>query len=97
MVGSYLSGPEFSPVIRSPILMSATNFLIETLIFPGVFPRGLPRSTQSPNDRIDIVVNKYSPRNNLDPDIGDVSLILLHANGFHKVLPKDLELMSGII
>jgi hypothetical protein len=32
-------------------------------------------------------VNKYSPRSNPTPTTGDVSLVLLHANGFHKVQP----------
>lgn len=79
------------------ITMSAKNFVVETLVFPGVFPRGHPRCTQSPNDRLDIVVNKYSPRTNLVPVTGDVSLILLHANGFHKVLNEAKFLMIGII
>ena len=65
--------------------MSAANFLVETLVFPGVFPRGLARSTQSPEDRLQIVVNKYTPRNNPNPQIGDVTLTMAHANGFHKV------------
>ena len=65
--------------------MSANNFVVETLVFPGVFPRGLPRITLSPTDRLDIVVNKYSPKSNPNPKTGDVTLILLHANGFHKV------------
>jgi len=65
--------------------MSTANFVVETLVFPGVFPRGHPRVTLSPNDRLDIVVNKYSPKSNPNPKTGDVTLILLHANGFHKV------------
>ncbi len=65
--------------------MSGKNFKIETLVFPGVFPRGHPRCTQKPTDRLEVVVNKYSPRNNPEPKVGDVSLVLLHANGFHKV------------
>lgn len=54
-------------------------------MFPGVFPRGHPRVTLSPHDRLDVVVNKYSPKSNPNPKTGDVTLILLHANGFHKV------------
>ena len=66
--------------------MSAKNFIVETLVFSGVYPRGHPRCTQSPNDRLEVVVNKYQPRNNPKPTTVDVSLILLHANGFHKVI-----------
>jgi hypothetical protein len=68
-----------------PAIMSLNKFNIETLVFPGVFPRGHPRCTQKPTDRLEVVVNKYSPRSNPNPKTGDVSLVLLHANGFHKV------------
>jgi hypothetical protein len=65
--------------------MSLNKFNIETLVFPGVFPRGHHRCTQKPTDRLEVVVNKYSPQSNPNPKTGDVSLVLLHANGFHKV------------
>ena len=65
--------------------MSAANFHVETLVYPGVFPRGHPRCTQKPTDRLEIVVNTYVPKNNPSPGARDVTLILLHANGFHKV------------
>jgi hypothetical protein len=75
-------------------VMSLKNFNIETLTFQGVFPRGHPRCTQKPTDRLEVVVNKYTPRSNPNPKTGDVSIILLHANGFHKVL--DLRWISLI-
>jgi len=65
--------------------MSTANFVVETLTFRGVYPRGHPRITLHPTDRLEVVVNKYSPRSNLEPRRGDVSIVLLHANGFHKV------------
>ena len=68
-----------------PAIMSLNKFNLEALVFPGVFPRGHPRCTQKPTDRLEVVVNKYSPRSNPNPKTGDVSLVLLHANGFHKV------------
>jgi hypothetical protein len=77
--------------------MSTKNFVVETLVFPGVFPRGHPRITLSPDDRLDIVVNKYSPKSNPNPKTGDVTLILLHANGFHKVCCLLMKLTVGII
>ena len=77
--------------------MSTKNFVVETLVFPGVFPRGHPRITLSPNDRLDIVVNKYSPKSNPNPKTGDVTLILLHANGFHKACCLSMRLTVGII
>lgn len=73
--------------------MSAENFDVRTLVFTGVHPRGHPRCTQSPVDRLEIVVNKYSPRSNPNPQTGDVALILLHANGFHKALGMTMLLM----
>jgi hypothetical protein len=66
--------------------MSRSNFTIDELVFPGVFPRGHRRCTQSPSDRLDVVVNRYTPRNNPSSQRGDVTLVLLHANGFHKEL-----------
>lgn len=60
-------------------------------MFPGVFPRGHPRCTQSPSDRLEVVVRKYSPWSNPCPAIGDVTLVLMHANGFHKVKIKELS------
>ena len=67
-------------------------------MFPGVFPRGHPRCTQTANDRLDIVVNKYRPKNNPNPKTGDVSLILLHANGLPKVRPGgNFYLKTGTI
>jgi hypothetical protein len=77
--------------------MSAKTFVVENLVFPGVFPRGHPRCTQTPNDRLEIVLNKYVPKNNPNPKVGDVSLILLHANGFHKVFIQGTLLIIGII
>jgi hypothetical protein len=71
--------------------MSAANFNIETLVYPGVFPRGHLRCTQKPTDRLEVVVNKYMPKNNPQPRTGDVTLILLHANGFHKVYSSKLD------
>jgi len=75
--------------------MSAINFNVETLVYPGVFPRGHPRCTQKPTDRLEIVVNKYVPRNNPQAKTGDVTLILLHANGFHKVHSLKLDRADG--
>ena len=80
-----------APSATSTFWMSAENFVVETLTFPGVSPRGHPRVTQSPNDRLEIVVNRYSPKINPNPKTGDVTLILLHANGFHKVCPQVIE------
>ena len=77
--------------------MSTKYFVVETLVFPGVFPRGHPRITLSHDDRLDIVVNKYSPKSNPNPKTGDVTLILLHANGFHKVCCLSMKLTVGII
>jgi len=65
--------------------MSREHFIVEELVFPGVFPRGHRRCTQSPSDRLEVVVNRYTPRWNTSPQTGDVTLVLLHANGFHKV------------
>ena len=81
----------------STFSMSTKNFVVETLVFPGVFPRGHPRITLSPDDRLDIVVNKYSPKSNPNPKTEDVTLILLHANGFHKVCCLSMKLIVGII
>src|SRR5579859_7009581 len=57
--------------------MSTANFVVETLTFRGVYPRGHPRITLHPTDRLEVVVNKYSPRSNLEPRRGDVSIVLL--------------------
>jgi len=77
--------------------MSSKNFIVETLVFPGVYPRGNRRCTQSPADRLEVVVNRYTPRNNPSPKTGDVTLILLHANGFHKVLLHVICLIVGVV
>ena len=65
--------------------MGSQNFIVETLVFPAVYPREFRRCTQSPKDRLEVVVNRYTPRTNPAPKTGDVTLVLLHANGFHKV------------
>ena len=75
--------------------MSAANFRVETFVYPGVFPRGHPRCTQKPTDRLEIVVNKYTPKSNPSPGTGDVTLILLHANGFHEIFSPYFSDVDG--
>ena len=77
--------------------MSAESFIVETTVFDGVYPRSLPRATRSPHDILQIVVNKYTPKNNPNPHVGDVSITLLHANGFHKVCPLAVLVETGIV
>jgi hypothetical protein len=45
---------------------------------------------------LEVVVKKYVPRNNPNPTTGDVSLVMLHANGFHKVWSLVAVLMQEL-
>jgi hypothetical protein len=62
-----------------------TKFQVTEFVFDATYPREHPRDTRSPSDRLEIVGSRYVPLNNLHPGSEDVSLLVCHANGFHKV------------
>ena len=66
--------------------MSGEYFNKIEVTFEGVHPRAHPRCTRTPHDRLTIVGNNYVPKSNRHPATGDVTLIVAHANGFHKEL-----------
>lgn len=62
------------------------SWTVKKHIIPGFFTREFAGATQKHNDRLKVVVNqyipsKYAPRE----DDGAITLVVAHANAFHKV------------
>ncbi|KAF3905483.1 hypothetical protein ABW20_dc0107699 [Dactylellina cionopaga] len=69
-----------------PYTTSKGHFKVEKHIIPAFPIREHLRGTWNDNDLLQLVVNHYKPVNNPDPKPGDLTLIVAHANGFHKEL-----------
>lgn len=77
--------------------MSAHLFRIAEHVVPSQHIREYPRATaHEQEDILNLAVKQYTPLNNLDPQLGNVTIIGAHANGFPKVpLSGQEELMHG--
>jgi hypothetical protein len=76
--------------------MSAHLFRIHEHIVPSQHIREYPRATAGEQeDVLQIAVKQYIPLDNLEPELGDVTIIGAHANGFPKVLLPRTYTMRG--
>ena len=66
--------------------MSSQYFKKEVIITEAVHPRHHPNATQHPDDRLEVVTTKYTPISNPNPGKNDLTIVLMHANGFHTEL-----------
>lgn len=71
--------------------MSKDYFQVVQHTVPCQYIREYPRATQNAElDKLHIMVNQYIPRDNLQPQLGDVTIIAAHANGVGKELYEPL-------
>ncbi|KAK6499638.1 hypothetical protein TWF481_010001 [Arthrobotrys musiformis] len=71
---------------RRSYMTAKGHFKVEKHVIPAFPIREHPRGTWTDDDRLELMVNQYKPVNNPDPKPGDLTLIVAHANGFHKEL-----------
>ncbi|KAK9468931.1 alpha/beta-hydrolase [Lipomyces arxii] len=71
-------------------MFAESVFVIESRLFTAVHPRSDKRAVQHPQDKLQVAGKIYTPRNNLIPTQGDVTLVAAHANGFGKELYEPL-------
>ncbi|KAI5808838.1 Alpha/beta hydrolase family-domain-containing protein [Peziza echinospora] len=69
---------------------SSRTWAINTHTISAAHPRQNLRSVRTPQSRLKLVLNQYIPISNQAPSPGDVTIILAHANGFHKELYEPL-------
>ncbi|KAF3939443.1 hypothetical protein ABW19_dt0203194 [Dactylella cylindrospora] len=70
----------------TPYLTAGGRFRVVKHIIPAFPIREHLRGTWNDDDKLQLVVNHYKPTSNPDPKPGDLTLIVAHANGFHKEL-----------
>ena len=64
----------------------ASLFDIKEHIVPGAYIREYPRGTgTSQDDILSLSVKQYTPKDNPNPQKGDITIIGAHGNGFPKV------------
>ncbi|GAO49439.1 alpha/beta-hydrolase [Saitoella complicata NRRL Y-17804] len=64
----------------------SSRFVIKNHVVPAASPRAWPRCTAHPSDVLRLALNQYTPVENTTPRKGDATIIMNHANGFHKEL-----------
>lgn len=74
--------------------MSTSNYIIHEHVVPAQHIRELPNSTAvspaKPDATLHLAVKQYVPKNNPEPTLGDVTIIALHANNYHKEIYEPL-------
>ena len=70
--------------------MSAKYFKKEVIVTDAAYPRQYPRSTINPDDRLELVINKFTPLSNPNPGKNDLSIVYAHATGFQAELYEGL-------
>lgn len=61
-------------------------FLIKEHVVTGQHIREYARATaKAQEEALQLAVKQYIPKDNLDPQPGDITIIASHANGFVKV------------
>ncbi|EWC48360.1 hypothetical protein DRE_02129 [Drechslerella stenobrocha 248] len=73
-------------LLPAPYTTSRGVFRVEKHILPAFPVREHPRGLWHEDDRLQLVVNRYTPVSNPHPQPGDLTILLAHANGFHKEL-----------
>jgi hypothetical protein len=67
--------------------MSTAFYRVKEHVVPCQHIRGLAHATlNSQEDLLYLAVKQYTPLDNLEPNLGDITIIGAHANGFPKVL-----------
>ncbi|KAK6335612.1 hypothetical protein TWF696_002379 [Orbilia brochopaga] len=69
---------------QGPYVTAKGVLKVEKHIIPAFPIREHPRGVWDENDKLNLVVNHYRPVSNPQPKPGDLTLIVSHANGFHK-------------
>jgi hypothetical protein len=66
--------------------MQSGHFRIVGHVVPCQHVREYPRATaDAQEETLSLSVNQYIPLDNLTPNLGDITIIGAHANGFPKV------------
>ena len=66
--------------------MASSLYHVQEHIISASHIREYPRGTQSSqNDELSLHVKQYNPKDNPNPQPGDITIIGAHANGFPKV------------
>jgi hypothetical protein len=69
--------------------MSVSRYRIKEHIIPCQHIREYAHATLDPQeDVLHLAVKQYTPLDNQEPSLGDVTIIAAHANGFPKVRGK---------
>lgn len=66
--------------------MDSSPFTIVEHVIPAQHIREYARATASSDSPLDLVVKQYTPRDNYDPQAGNITIIATHGSG----LPKEL-------
>jgi pimeloyl-ACP methyl ester carboxylesterase len=78
----------------------ANQFHVQEHVVPSQYVREYPRAiASSQEDMLYLSVKQYTPKDSLPPQLGDVTIIGAHANGFPKELYEamwaDIHTLSG--
>jgi len=66
--------------------MSSSHFAVTEHTLPCSHIRGYPLATaEAHEDILNLAIKQYTPKDNTNPQPGDVTVIGAHANGFPKV------------
>jgi hypothetical protein len=65
--------------------MAAPPFIITEHVIDGQHVREYLHATRTGDDAVKLAVKRYTPKSNLDPQPGDVTIIGAHGSGFPKV------------
>jgi hypothetical protein len=83
----------FLPHVRRQQL---SHFQVIQHVLPAQHTRHYPRGTEiGCENALKLGVKEYIPKDNLDPQPGDITIIAAHANGFPKVFSLFLCEVSG--
>ena len=64
----------------------ASEFIVKEHVVEAQHIREFPRATANSQEEVlYLAVKQYTPKNNPDPQPGDVTILGAHANGFAKV------------
>lgn len=69
--------------------ISTFPFIITEHVIDAQYIREYPNATVDSNPSLKLVLKKYTPKNNPNPQLGDVTIIGAHGCGFPKVSQLD--------
>ncbi|GAM44029.1 hypothetical protein TCE0_060r19321 [Talaromyces pinophilus] len=78
--------------------MAAPPFIITEHVIDGQHVREYPHATRTGDDAVKLAVKRYTPKSNLDPQPGDVTIIGAHGSGFPKEIYEPIweEIVSRL-